>query len=396
MLRCILLITGLAAAPLSAQSVQDWAQIMNLRPSPAVQNSVMTRGAAGDGVWQVQKLDHGQGQLHGDCFGFSISHLPSAGGKDMLPQDLLHWVRVHLSDFINPEIGSCSVKGFEDQWRWESKLPGSAVVYFDIKAPMAFRGCQVVSEASPMHWVFSTVRASGEGMKAWPVSGNRWFALVGQQKSLNFYTRGVYRLPAAPADAAAGAATIAAEQAFWRDWMGRVEGFVKSRGGKTSAINGITPGIVAQDWDSLRGSLYSPAIKWVDPEGTWISDDPKARFRVVVKPGMMECDLIERTAAGTELLRTLPLHPGGAEGWRLERPNSDNEVLTFAGFSEATIKLIQTAKPGPSILRFQRKGNQLKAKWQGLSVSLDGKGGVAAIQEPSTSKSREYSFNSAP
>jgi hypothetical protein len=174
-----------------------------------------------------------------------------------------------------------------------------------------------------------------------------------------------------------------------------MEAFVKLNGGRTGAVTGITPGQVAQDWAGLRGSLYSPVVKWVDPEGTWISDDPKARFRLVVKPGMKECDFIERTPAGTELVRTLPILPGGKDGWRLERSNADEETLTFSGFSEANIKLIREANPGPSVFTFLRKGGQLKAKWQGLSVSLDGQGNVAAIKDPATGRAREYSLNPA-
>ncbi len=390
----LIALLGLASSPLMGQSVQDWAQLLNLRPSPTVQNLVMTREAqGGGGIWQVQKIDNATGPLHGDCVGFTITKLPKVGGREVAGPDLVQWLRIHMNDYLDPAVAQIAVEGFEDQWRWESRNPMGAVLLYKWKGSAARQTAQVVTESSNTHWIFTTVRPTGTGGAAWPVTGNRWFAVSPHEKNLNFYSRGAYRLTAPAADEAAAQAIITAEQKLWSDFMNKVEGFIKARGGQTAPMTSIAMGQVRQDWDPMKGNIYQPLVKWVDPEGAWVTDDPKARFKLVVKPGMVECEFIERGLNGAELIRTLPLQPSGADGWRIERPNTDKETLAFAGFSEATVKHVLAANPSPSIFKFTRKGNQLKAGWSGLSVSLDGRGKVAAIKDPAMARAREFALN---
>ncbi len=412
---------------LMAQSVADWLPMINFRPALPHQTALMTRPAAAPaGLWHFQKLEAGNGPLGLDAYGLTVIKPPKAAGRELKPDEVLHWIRTQFTDFLDPALASSRVEGFEDQWKWQSSSAGAgAVIHVTLaKATPPGTACLALTEQTPASWVLSTVHAADTARRNWPVSGNRWFgwtalgspadpdpetSLTGRKgkpapraaarpaghQPYQIITRGAWRLPAGtPPDQWD---TIAAhEEAFWKGFVQRVQTFIIDQGGECGPA--LPPdGTMRQDWEPIRQANFVPAVHWVDPEGTWTSTDAKNRFRLVIHPGFQQCEFIERSASGLELRRTVPIQSAGdGEGWKVERSSVDPETLGFLGFDAKTTAQIIAAAPPPSYLIFSRKGPLLKAKWCGFILERDGKGGVAAIKAPGATRHKEYDFTLTP
>lgn len=408
----------LTAGLCGAQGVADWLPQINFRPSPALQAAVMNRPAIAEkGIWHFQKMEAGTGALYTDCFAFTVMKPPRVAGRDMTQTELLHWSRSHLNDFLPQEMASCRVEGFEDQWRWESSVSAAgAVVEFGLKtAEPPGVACMAVAEQNSAYWALCSVHASAQGMRDWPVSGNRWFGISenaqaepdepavkkkekgapearpAAKKQYTFYTRGAWRLQSGTGPEQAGA-IIKREEELWKGFSAKLQAFITENGGEC-APGTVPSGQWQHDWDQVRGTIFSPRVSWADPEGTWVSQESKERprFRLEVQPGLRTCEFIETGSGGRELRRTVPMQPAGdQQGWRIERSSVDPEVLEFQGFDAASREQIIAAAPGPCYLVFTRKGGVINARWHGFIVSRDGNGGIAAIKAPGATKPKDY------
>lgn len=398
----------------------DWLAQINFRPAPALQAIIMGRPAVEEGgIWHFQKIEAGTGPLFTDFFGFTIKRFPKAAGREMKPQELLLWSRTHLGDFLDPQSVTAQVNGFEDQWRWESNASASgAVVQFDFKmGNPPGPACLAVTDQNSAFWVLSSVHASAKGVHDWPVNGNRWIGLMetkshdtseepaitekhkgdkqaGEKKRPEkthylFYTRGAWRVRSGT-EAGLVPDVIKQEEALWKGYIGRFQDFIIAQGGEC----GPAPqpvGAFPLEWDKVRDASFAPYIPWADPEGSWTSTDPKARFRLVIHPGFKTCDFIERGRDGKELSRSVIMQPAGEGGdWKVERSSVDPEVLEFLGFDATAAAQIMAVAPGPSYMTLTRKGPMLKARWHGFIVERDGKGAIAAIKAPGAFRPKEY------
>jgi hypothetical protein len=398
------------------QIVADWARQINFRPSPAQQAALMARPASsGKSIWYYQKIEAGSGRVCMDYFAIHVTKAPQVAGRDMRAGELLQWARTHLNDFLDPAEASCRVEGFQDQWRWASETSAAgAVVHFDLRnADPPGTACLGLAEQNASWWVLSSVHSGAADGVDWPVSGNRWFGWNDlktteatpetapapsakksfTQKPFILYTRGAWRVRSAAVGEKADA-IIAREEALWKGVIERLKAFIIAQGGQCEA-SALPTGVTKQDWEPLPGVTFAPHINWVDPEGSWVSTDSKKRFRLVINPGFQTCDIIERGGNGREISRTMPLLPAGAagDGWKIERSSVDPEVLEFLGFDATARQKIIEAAPAPSFLTFNRKGNNLKARWNGFIVERDGKGGVAGVKAPGSTLPRDYEFS---
>jgi hypothetical protein len=417
---------GLSAS--TAQPVSDWMRQINFRPSSSQQTALMTRpsGTAG-GIWYFSKLEAGSGPLCLDYFGFTVTKAPRAAGRDIKPAELMHWVRTHLSDFLDPAMASCRVEGFEDQWRWESDTAAvGAVLKFDLRATdPPSTSFLSLTEQNAAWWVLSTVHSASPGSLDWPVNGNRTFGwgelkleesamedsaasskkpqqkgkavvpAVALKRPFSIYTRGAWRVKAGSSPEQAKA-IMEREAALWKNCMDRVAEFVVTHGGACGPAPHRT-GLFPQEWEPILNTSFFPLVNWVDPEGSWTSKDAQARFRLVIHPGFGTCELVERGRGGRELSRTvLMTSTESGDGWKVERSSVDPEILEFLGFDATARAQIIAAAPPPSFLAFNRKGGGLKAQWNGFIVERDGKGAIAAIKSPGAFKPKEYEFGPTP
>lgn len=115
--------------------------------------------------------------------------------------------------------------------------------------------------------------------------------------------------------------------------------------------------------------------------GTWTSSDVKQRFEIAINGSN-----VEWTEKGLETSivykKTLSIAQEG-DGWRILRPNNDQEVLKMLGFGDANIRQeILNAGPQPSILRFKLQGSQLVVKWHGIRVKKTPQGAFQSLVQP--------------
>lgn len=387
----------------------------------------MTRPAAADaGIWHFQKIEAASGPLGLDFYGLTVVKPPKAAGRPLKPDEVVHWIRTHFSDFLDPNYASSRVEGFEDQWRWQSATAaaGAVLEVSLLKAEPPGTACLALTEHSPASWVLTTVHAADPKFRDWPVSGHRWFGWTALRnpdetdpapvaprsrgkpaprpspkadghQPYQILTRGAWRLPAGT-DPTQWDAIAAHEDALWKGFIQRVQTFITTQGGECGP-SPAPDGMRREDWEPIRNANFAPAVHWVDPEGTWASNDPKKRFKLVIHPGFRQCDFIERSSSGLELSRTVPIQPAGdGEAWKIERSSVDPEILAFLGFDPKATSQIIAAAPAPSYLTFFRKGPLLKARWYGFIVERDAKGGVAAIKGPGATRAKDYDFALAP
>jgi hypothetical protein len=107
--------------------------------------------------------------------------------------------------------------------------------------------------------------------------------------------------------------------------------------------------------------------------GVWeyTDDNSKLRFRLNING--KRCVWIDNPPEGTQIRHETDLI-GDAPPFTLKRDN-DREVLEKLGFSNArTRDQIVSRNPGPSVLSIARVSDELKARWQGLSVSKEPNG----------------------
>src|SRR5262249_1524290 len=108
-------------------------------------------------------------------------------------------------------------------------------------------------------------------------------------------------------------------------------------------------------------------------DGVWESTDPAKRFRLEISKGN-RCRFIERSQPSSELAREMLLLTSGSEEsitYKIERPNTDEQVLIFLGYSPSIRQTILTRSPQPSFLQFRQNGAQLDAEWHGIQVIKD-------------------------
>ena len=115
--------------------------------------------------------------------------------------------------------------------------------------------------------------------------------------------------------------------------------------------------------------------------GTWVTTDAKHRFKLAIRGNR-----VEWTETGPEtgqvLTRTLEL-TAQLDGWRIERPNNENEVLKLLGFANAELRQAILANgPRKSTLMLKPNGSTLDAVWRGIRVSKSPDGKFKSLTQP--------------
>jgi len=115
--------------------------------------------------------------------------------------------------------------------------------------------------------------------------------------------------------------------------------------------------------------------------GTWTSSDAKHRFILEING-----NAVVWTETGVEtgivVKRSLNLTSGG-DGWRIDRPNTEAEVLRMLGYQNPTLQqAILNSGPHPSFLQFKMQNSQLVAKWAAIRVQKTPQGAFKKLIQP--------------
>lgn len=373
----------------------------SFRPTPTVQIQILKRAwAPGLEPWHTQKIERAKGQLNLDRYPLLINKAPKIGGKELSAAELLSYVRLHLSDFLDDQIATFHAVGFDDQSRWESGNPLGAVMQFDIKpvagGAVAEKGCVVTSEVAADHWIFSTVYASEKLVEHHPVSGNRWFGVIdsgGPLAGYFFVTRAADR-PTSAIDQGMQDQIFAGAHTLWMGLLVRLQDFVEKNGG-TVLSNAQEVQSQRFPWDVVKSSVYAPTTGWLDIDGKWETTDSGKRFRIEAQELTGKFSLVERNAAGTELsVESKPtfVFLDDSVTWTFERPNDDPKVLTHLGFAPDIQQEILNRNPRPSFIVVKRVGDKLTGKWSGITVIKDTHGKLKELKQPGDTPSKDFEF----
>lgn len=386
---------ALLAVPLSSrgQNREDWKALVSLRPNAAAQAEISKRPSEPPlGPWHVQKIERADGPLGLDLHVLAVTTPPKVLGKDMTADEFFQFVRTHLSAFFAPAAGSGSPASFEDLWRWESKTPIGTVWELSWKnGDEAAQAAAMVTEVFPAQWTMTLLYSGKLGFGKSPLAGSRSFSISPRAGGgYAFATRGAFRTSGTTEGAAERC--FAMDSALWQGLLGKLKALIDGQGGKAEVE---PPLLLKEDWNAVRTALHAPTEKWQDLEGIWESTDKDRRFRIEIGEGFSQCELVERKG-GQELRKPVAVRGAGALSWALERENTDRDVLTFLGFRDSIQEEILKAAPKASVLTLTKKGDRLKASWQGILVQRDGKGNISAIRQPGSVRAKDFEFIPAP
>lgn len=172
-----------------------------------------------------------------------------------------------------------------------------------------------------------------------------------------------------------------------------VNGFVKPVF-QISPVNAATPFDLFGPASRLLTDLLNPpnpVLVGNSVQGSWQSNDPNKRFSLRILES--EVEWTEKfPETGITLMRKVPLAIKDGE-FRIERSNTDIEVLRMLGYSPEIITAIVQAGPRPSFLSFCIKNGRIEAKWSGLIVKKTAQGKFDKLVQPGDSPSKIFSFD---
>jgi hypothetical protein len=209
--------------------------------------------------WHFHKIEAGLGKVALDEYAVLVEKLPIIDGKESTPEGLLKYWRLNINKFVNTSVSSFEPHEPSDKIVWESDHPVGAVILIRIPklGITVERAAVVVSEASPDHWIFTTVwttTAAGH-----PVSGNRLFGFRKHGDNLIYFTRGVDRVSELP-DYLNRFLIQNGQKSLWNSLETRFVEFVNASQGQASLLPSY---LVYIPWDDPRiQDAYNPSVEW--------------------------------------------------------------------------------------------------------------------------------------
>ncbi|MDC0747508.1 hypothetical protein [Polyangium mundeleinium] len=141
-----------------------------------------------------------------------------------------------------------------------------------------------------------------------------------------------------------------------------------------------------------RPSYKATVERALDPlGGDWESFEPDDRFRISCKK--TTCEWTEKRGSALAT-RTSTLSREG-DDFKLTRAN-DEATLAFLGFQPSLRAEILKQSPESSFILLRRDGNNLSARWFGITARKDDKAKLKELIQPSKAKPAKYTFKRAP
>ena len=181
--------------------------------------------------------------LNFDLYPVRINRFPSKGGTVMTPEEFLKHVRLNLNSFVDTSLSRFYPYSLAEAALWPLDNPVGTVLKIDIFPDNA---AVVVSSASPLGWVFSTVTTPGTGTH--PVSGHRNFFLAQRDGTYYFVNKGLDM-------SSSGIAGLGLPIAGWY-------GYRKGDELWRSLQNKLTKFINANGGDARKETRISERVEW--------------------------------------------------------------------------------------------------------------------------------------
>jgi hypothetical protein len=241
-----------------------WADLINHRPSVALQTELLTRFAPNSGFFHP--IEDGWGFVNIDLYPVRVDKLPTLNGATLTPEALLRHVRLNINDFLDQGVShfepyepkyrpSSSI----DKLRWESAGPEGAVLSIDmfLLGKNVDDGSVVCSLFEPKRWRFSTLHTPQDGQH--PVSGNREFGFFWTQEGwLLFYVRGADRLTGFHHELGElGDIAFSVADDLWCSYQQKLCQFIQDNGGSAVVEKSIWE---RHPWSGIKLILFHPTV----------------------------------------------------------------------------------------------------------------------------------------
>lgn len=243
-----------------------WAELINHRPSVALQNALLARFAPSSGYFHP--IEDGFGEINIDYYPVRVDKLPTVNGVAWTPEALLRHIRLNINSFLDQDVAhfepyepKYDPTSLRDQQCWESETSEGAVFSIDMK--MAFGavniddGSVVCSLSEPRRWIFSTLHTPKDGDH--PVSGNREFGFYRTVEGWTmFYVRGADRATAYQHDLGnvIDLAFRAADD-LWKSYQRNLHAFITSHDGSASISERIWERVY---WGGVKLMVFKPTV----------------------------------------------------------------------------------------------------------------------------------------
>lgn len=389
---CIAVVLNLAISA-GAQDLPAWSRLVSFRPDPKLQEKLQSRAADANGNRpHILKIEHARGNLLLHKAELVVNKMPAAEGKPMSVKALMTYIRAHMMDMVDPAKDALVLEDDKQKAQWESESADGVIIKW-IDKRQATELSFLVTESASDRCVFSTMQSQRES-QAHLFSGNIQISVTSAAPldGCLISIRGAVR-PTAAATKADEWALAERFAGFWLDLLEQIRGFVKKQDG--DCIPELTPPIFAVvPWNAVAKGFHVPQEPWVGLEGTWTSTDREKRFRIEFR-GESNADLIERNRDGKEIRVAINVIRGEGDNapYILERPNDNDELLTFYDFKSTLRTAIIERKPEPSKMVLKRNANgKMIGQWYGLSISRDVYGNLQELKSPSKGTPRIYEF----
>jgi hypothetical protein len=243
-----------------------WADLINHRPSVALQNALLARFAPSSGYFHP--IEDGFGEINLDYYPVRVDKLPTVNGVAWTPEALLRHIRLNINDFLDQDIAhfepyepKYNPTSLRDKQCWESETPEGAVVSIDMKA---LRGSVNIDDGSvvcslfePKRWIFSTLHTPEDG--AHPVSGNRQFGFFRTEEGWTmFYIRGADRATEIQHDLGNVIDIVfGAAENLWKSYQENLAKFIGEHGGSASILTHTRERFA---WGAVKLMVFNPTV----------------------------------------------------------------------------------------------------------------------------------------
>ncbi|MFI6959874.1 hypothetical protein ACIBJI_41230 [Nocardia sp. NPDC050408] len=250
-------------------SLQEWADLISLRPSVPMQLALNDRFQVfGRPTRVVHALEDAVGPINLDFYPIRVEAMPTSEGATMTAEDLLEMIRRNINMFIDGSPDGCNFDPLDpaiDPAAWvplflPRGFPG-AVISIDMFSNgfNVDSGSVVAAEIAADHWTFSTVWTPGDG--GHPVSGNRRFGFEPRSAGeFVFSTRGADRTTS-QLDHQLAATVFGAAHQLWLSFQRRVAAFVNNNGGRAHIED---PTSDRYDWPTVQATYHHPTVEWAN------------------------------------------------------------------------------------------------------------------------------------
>ena len=252
----------------SVSAAAAWQDIISFRPPETLQRTVLARGTPFR--WFFHRIEDGLGDVNLDYYPIRVRQLPRPGGKTLTATQLMHRIRLNITNLSDPRLIS-----FSPWWtrvmqrvgnpppRWGRSLHLNFYQLFSSLPGLNLinnidDGAVVVSDATSTYWRVYTIWTDAD--HGHPVSGVREWGYKVDGKDYIFYTRAADRLTKSVMLPFKGDVDHGAEHALARVSACRRDVCQQDPEGR---LTYFLPVANRYDWGSVAGQYHRPTVPWV-------------------------------------------------------------------------------------------------------------------------------------